>query len=62
MNNPLKDWKSMLSTILKYYDHAYGYPWGRLKLLGSFLLMLACWFGAAMLIVDVATQLIQVSK
>ncbi|OYE03036.1 hypothetical protein [Nostoc sp. 'Peltigera membranacea cyanobiont' 232] len=53
---------SLPSTFIAYYDDLYGYPWGRLKLLGSFLLMFACWFGAAMLIVDVARTLIQVSK
>ena len=53
---------SLPSTFIAYYDDLYGYPWGRLKLLGSFLLMFACWFGAAMLVVDVATQLIQVSR
>jgi hypothetical protein len=36
-------WLSLPSTFIAYYDDLYGYPWGRMKLIGMLCLGFAFW-------------------
>ncbi|OYE06270.1 hypothetical protein CDG79_02800 [Nostoc sp. 'Peltigera membranacea cyanobiont' 232] len=45
-----KYWLSLLSTFIAYYDDLYGYPWGRMKLIGMLCLGFAFYLGLFSLI------------
>ncbi|OYD92770.1 hypothetical protein CDG77_14045 [Nostoc sp. 'Peltigera membranacea cyanobiont' 213] len=43
-------WLTLPSTLIAYYDDLYGYPWGRIKLIGTLCLGFAFYFGLFSLI------------
>jgi hypothetical protein len=43
---------SLPSTVIAYYDDLYGYPWGRIKLIGILCLGFSFWFAVLNLLLQ----------
>jgi hypothetical protein len=43
-------WASLPSTFIAYYDDLYGYPWGRMKLIGILCLSFGFWIAVLSLL------------